>query len=168
MVWAWNLVRGCFINFRNGRKILTLLTFGCPSYHQSQKTTNTNYRVIDFKQLLWMNQSCKHCKLYVALTVRNCWPILLDYKFYQAYFILKGFLLINLSCRVFSCLGTFLESWVYRVFLSVLFRINSSGFAVEPLRHRPAVLCLHNFAMILTARVHSPHFSNKTPQGWDS
>jgi len=32
MVWAWNLVCGRFINFRNGRKILTLLTFGCPSY----------------------------------------------------------------------------------------------------------------------------------------
>jgi len=23
-----------FINFRNGRKFLTLLTFGCPHYHQ--------------------------------------------------------------------------------------------------------------------------------------
>ena len=31
MVWAWNLVYGRFINSRNGRKFLTLLTFGCPS-----------------------------------------------------------------------------------------------------------------------------------------
>jgi len=32
MVWAWNLVCGRFINFRNGKKFLTLLTFGCHSY----------------------------------------------------------------------------------------------------------------------------------------
>ena len=31
MVWAWNLICGRFINFKYGRKILTLLTFGCPS-----------------------------------------------------------------------------------------------------------------------------------------
>ena len=32
MLWAWNLVCGRFINFRNGRKFLTLLTFGCSTY----------------------------------------------------------------------------------------------------------------------------------------
>ena len=31
MVWEWNVVCGSFINFRKGRKILTLMTFGCPS-----------------------------------------------------------------------------------------------------------------------------------------
>jgi len=31
MVWAWNLVCGRFISFRNGRKSLTILTFGCPT-----------------------------------------------------------------------------------------------------------------------------------------
>jgi len=31
MVWAWNSVCGRFINFQNGRKILILLTFGCPT-----------------------------------------------------------------------------------------------------------------------------------------
>ena len=35
MVWAWNLVCGRFINFRNRRKILNSLTFGCPSYYLS-------------------------------------------------------------------------------------------------------------------------------------
>jgi len=30
VVWAWNLVCGRFMNFQNGRKILTLLTFGWP------------------------------------------------------------------------------------------------------------------------------------------
>ena len=33
MVWAWNLVCGRFLSFRKGRKILTLLTFGCSSYN---------------------------------------------------------------------------------------------------------------------------------------
>ena len=33
MVWAWNLVCGRFMNFQNGRKFSTLLTFGCPSNH---------------------------------------------------------------------------------------------------------------------------------------
>jgi len=37
MAWAWNLVCGRFMNFRNGRKILTLLTFGCPSYQRYEK-----------------------------------------------------------------------------------------------------------------------------------
>jgi len=32
MVWVWNLFCGRFMNFQNGRKILTSLTFGCPSY----------------------------------------------------------------------------------------------------------------------------------------
>ena len=36
--WAWNLVCGRFINFRNGRKILILLTFGCPGYNRSLYT----------------------------------------------------------------------------------------------------------------------------------
>jgi len=31
MVWAWNLVCGPFKGFEQGRKILTLLTFGCPT-----------------------------------------------------------------------------------------------------------------------------------------
>ena len=31
MVWAWNLVCWRFVNFHNRKKILTLLTFGCPS-----------------------------------------------------------------------------------------------------------------------------------------
>jgi len=35
MLWAWILVCGRFMNFRNDRKILTLLTFGCPSYHKN-------------------------------------------------------------------------------------------------------------------------------------
>jgi len=33
MVWAWNLICGRFMKFQNGRKILTLLTFGCPNYN---------------------------------------------------------------------------------------------------------------------------------------
>ena len=33
MVWAWNSVCGRFINFKNGRKCLTLLIFGCPADH---------------------------------------------------------------------------------------------------------------------------------------
>jgi len=31
MVWVWNLVCGRFMNFKKGRYIVTLLTFGCPS-----------------------------------------------------------------------------------------------------------------------------------------
>jgi len=31
------LVYGRFINFRNGREVLTLLTFGCPSYQRYEK-----------------------------------------------------------------------------------------------------------------------------------
>jgi len=31
MVSEWNFVCGRFINFKEGRQTLTLLTFGCPS-----------------------------------------------------------------------------------------------------------------------------------------
>ena len=33
MVSAWNLVCGRFINFKEGRSILPLLTFGCPNHN---------------------------------------------------------------------------------------------------------------------------------------
>ena len=38
MVGAWNLVCGRFMNFQNSRKILTLLTFGCPNYYTCTNT----------------------------------------------------------------------------------------------------------------------------------
>jgi len=38
MAWAWNLVCGRFINFRNGKKFLTFLTFGGPSHKASSGT----------------------------------------------------------------------------------------------------------------------------------
>ena len=41
MVWMWNLVCGCLINFRNGRKILTWLTFGCRSNNQTSAISST-------------------------------------------------------------------------------------------------------------------------------
>ena len=37
MVWAWNLVCVRLMNFKNGREILTLLTFGYPSYQRYEK-----------------------------------------------------------------------------------------------------------------------------------
>jgi len=33
MAWAWKLVCARFINFRKGRKFLTLLSFGCPAHY---------------------------------------------------------------------------------------------------------------------------------------
>ena len=40
MVWAWHLVCGRFMNFQNGRKILTLLTFGCPTNNIRQELSS--------------------------------------------------------------------------------------------------------------------------------
>jgi len=61
MVWAWNLVCGRFINFRNGRKFLTLLTFGCPPddnamYWSGGATANSrNWRCC--------STNCRVCRL---------------------------------------------------------------------------------------------------------
>ena len=46
MVWAWNMVCGRFVNFRNGRKNFTLLTFGCPSHQQWRNTFGHQEQVV--------------------------------------------------------------------------------------------------------------------------
>ena len=49
MEWALNLICGHFINFRNGIKISTLLTFGCPRDE------------VYFTTLLWQNNGQQNC-----------------------------------------------------------------------------------------------------------
>jgi len=55
MVSAWNLVCGRFVNFKEGRQILTILTFGCPTYKIQILQHHTNASKVErrvFRQII--------------------------------------------------------------------------------------------------------------------
>jgi len=70
MVWTWNLVCGRFVKFQNGRKILTLLTFGCPAYEAKQTLPSLRAR-LSAVQKLWGVRVC--CDGYGSIRVIKMW-----------------------------------------------------------------------------------------------
>ena len=57
MVSEWNLVCGRFINFKEGRQMFTLLTFGCPSYNSFVCYANVSNSLMCYINLkyIWAN-----------------------------------------------------------------------------------------------------------------
>ena len=94
---TWNFVCGRFINFKKGRKCLTLLTFGCPTHH-FRKTVpwHNNLLLWHNKELFYRWMSCFiHslvaesvlccCVLHDELHVRLCEGYLVGSQYFRKF-----------------------------------------------------------------------------------